>query len=260
MQTRSLMPEALHLIDRQPADFPHLAAYWRFDRAGDSWTAVQGEPYTLASQAGPLDVSEDAGSPLGGPVLNIPEGSWLNCPRSECPLLDIHGPDGQLTVMAWLKRERTKHGGCEFIAGQWNETNLGRQYGLFINISVWQERDQVTGHLSNVGGPTPGYKYCIDGPVGETPVPCSEWSVVAMTYDGTQGFAWLNGQLDARPSLNPYSMAGGLHDGGPDGSDFTVGAVNRSGEIGNFFTGQFAGLAVYRRALTPAEIYALTKL
>lgn len=248
------MPEAAHdgfLIPRTPADFPGLAAYWRFDHAGERFTAVEGEPYTLTANQ-PLDISED------GKGVIIPEGAWLACPREECPLLDVHGPGGQLTVIAWLKREQTQHGGCEFIAGQWNETNRGRQYGLFLNIMVWRERHQVTGHLSNVGGPTPGYKYCIDGPVGATPVACGQWSTVSMSYDGNIGYAWLNGALDVRPGVNPYPMAGGLHDGGPNGSDFTVGAVDRSGEMGNFFTGQLAGLAVYRRALSPAEIYALS--
>ncbi|WP_269541372.1 LamG-like jellyroll fold domain-containing protein [Cerasicoccus fimbriatus] len=257
------MSEAPHehmLIPRQPADFPGLAAYWQFDETADGYEASQGEAYTLTPGADAMSVVADAGSPFGGKALRIDEGQWLNCPRAACPMLDIHGAGGQLTVIAWIKREPTKHGGCEFIAGQWNETNLGRQYGLFLNISVWREHHQVTGHLSNVGGPTPGFKYCIDGPVGTQHVSCGEWSVVAMSYDGSQGFAWLNGALDVRPGLNPYSLAGGLHDGGPTGSNFTVGAVDRSGEMGNFFTGLMAGLAVYRRALSPAEIYALSTL
>jgi hypothetical protein len=54
-------------------------------------------------------------------------------------------------------------------------------------------------------------------------------------------------------------MSGGLHNGGPNGSDFTVGAVHRSGEMGNFFCGKIAALAVYRRALTPAEMFALAQ-
>ncbi|MGE9294254.1 MAG: LamG-like jellyroll fold domain-containing protein, partial [Puniceicoccales bacterium] len=180
--------------------------------------------------------------------------------RAACPSLDIHGPEGRLTLVAWIRRQKTAHGGCEFVAGQWNESHCGRQYGLFLNIGVWQQHHQVCGHLSNVGGPTPGFKYCIDGPVGATPVSCDEWAVVAMSYDGQNGYAWLDGQLDARAGLNPYSLSGGLHDGGPKGSDFTVGAVDRSGEIGNFFTGHIAGLAVYNRALSPAEIYALSRL
>ncbi len=55
-------------------------------------------------------------------------------------------------------------------------------------------------------------------------------------------------------------MAGGLHDGGATGSDFTVVGVDRSGCMGNFFKGQLAGLAVYRRAFTPAEMYAVSSM
>jgi hypothetical protein len=84
--------------------------------------------------------------------------------------------------------------------------------------------------------------------------------MVAMSYDGVAGYAWLNGRLDDRPGLNPYPFAGGLFDGGTEGSDFTLGAVDRSGEIGNFFCGDFAGLAVYERALSPAEMLALARL
>ena len=50
----------------------------------------------------------------------------------------------------------------------------------------------------------------------------------------------------------------GLFDGGYLGSDFTVGAVNRSGEMGNFFVGQIGGLAVYDRALTKEEMRYLS--
>lgn len=247
-----------HLKGIYPEDIAGLISFWLFDEDGTRFKAVAGRPYTLHSQAGMLAAEEDQGAPFPGKALRFNEGDWLSCPRNECPELDIHGPGGQLTVIAWIKRARTTFDQCEFIAGQWNETNCGRQYGLFLNISVWQQNHQVCGHLSNVGGATPGYKYCIDGPVGSTPVPWDEWAVVAMSYDGIQGYAWLNGALDLRPGLNPYSIAGGLHDGGPQGSDFTVGAVNRSGQIGNFFTGHIAGLAVYSRALTPAEVYILS--
>lgn len=247
------------LKDYSPADFPGLVSYWEFSESSEAFAAKEGEPYVLQSQVGKMEVVTDTDAPLGGSALRIEKGQWLNIARALCPQLDIHGPDGQLTVIAWIKRERTSSG-CEFIAGQWNESNRGRQYGLFLNISTWKSYQQICGHLSQVGGPTPGYKYCIDGPMGATPVPFEEWVMIAMSYDGSNGYAWLNGQLDARPALNPYSLSGGLYDGGPNGSDFTVGAVDRSGVIGNFFSGWMAGLAVYDRALTPAEIYALSKL
>ena len=96
--------------------------------------------------------------------------------------------------------------------------------------------------------------------MGATPIKRDDWVMIAMSYDGYQAYAWLNGELDMRDGLNPYSMAGGLHDGGPNGSDFTVAAVDRSGVIGNFFVGEMAGLAVYDRALTPGELIALAKM
>jgi len=248
-----------YLITIEPIDIPGLVSYWRFSKSSDSFTAIQGEKYTLKSQSGVLNVLDDKKSPHGGKVLDIKEGQWLNIPRKDCPGLDIHGKDGHFTMVAWIKRQKTIHNQCEFIAGQWNESGGSRQYGLFLNIDVWGQKDQICGHLSNVGGPTPGYKYCMDGSMGATKIKYNEWVVAAMSYDGQSGYSWLNGLLDLRPGLNPYPMAGGLYDGGENGSDFTVGAVDRSGVIGNFFQGQIDSLAFYNRALTPAEIFALSR-
>lgn len=246
-----------YLLPFEPSDIPDLVSFWNFTNSGERFTAVSGEPYTLVSQTGELSVEVDEAAPFGGCALDIKHGNWLNISRDKCPRLDKHGNDS-FTLMVWIKRRKSASE-CEFVAGQWNESDGGRQYGLFFNISVWGENGQVCGHLSNVGGATPGYKYCIDGPVGSTPVEYDSWGTVAMSFDGTNGYAWLNGKLDVRPGLNPYVMDGGLFDGGPNGSDFTVGAVDRSGEIGNFFDGQISAMAFYDRALTAAEIYALDK-
>lgn len=247
------------MVPFEPKDIPGLVSCWRFNRSGERFVVDQGQPYCLQSRSGVLAVVEDPGSPFGAAALLLQEGQWLSIPRHECPELDIHGRHGQLTLIAWVKRGKTERSHCEFIAGQWNETNRGRQYGLFININVWGTRDRVFGHLSNCGGPTPGYKYCMDGCMGATAVPHDKWVTVAMSYDGQTGYAWFEGVLDAVAGLNPYPMAGGLHDSGVAGSDFTVGAVDRSGSMGNFFSGCIAALAVYRRALTPAEMLALSR-
>lgn len=244
------------IIPFEPRDIPGLVSFWNFDRSGTEFTAQQGEPYCLRSQTGPLEAVDDPAA-YGGRALQLREGQWLSIPRKECPKLDIHGRNGHLTVVAWINRGRTAGDHCEFIAGQWNESHRGRQYGLFLNITVWGPKNRIFGHLSNVGGPTPGYKYCMDGPMGATEIAHDAWHAVGMTYDGQAGTAWLNGLADGQSPINPYPMAGGLHDGGPGGSDFTVGAVDRSGEMGNFFCGRIAALAVYARTLTPAEMFAL---
>jgi len=248
-----------YILPFEPKDIPGLVSFWHFQESGDHFIAEQGDPYDLRSASGRLEVEDDPGAPFGRKALSLSEGQWLSIPRRDCPRLDIHGERGHLTLITWIKRGRKSNRQCEFIAGQWNETNQGRQYGLFLNIGVWMLSDRICGHISNIGGPTPGFKYCMDGSMGMTEIAWDEWAVVAMSYDGQNGYAWLNGRLDLRPGLNPYLMPGGLHDGGPNGSDFTVGAVHRSGEMGNFFCGKIAALAVYQRALTPAEMFALAQ-
>lgn len=257
MNNMTLELDKAYLTAFEPNDIPGLVSFWNFTHSGETFIADQGQPYRLQSMSGSLEVIKDPQACFNGTALAIQEGQWLRIPRHECPDLDFHGPKGQFTLIAWIKRSKTSSDHCEFIAGQWNETNLGRQYGLFLNISVWGIHNRIFGHLSNVGGPTPGYKYCIDGCMGATDIALDQWTAVAMSYDGQAGYAWLDGVLDIHPRLNPYPMSGGLYDSGPKGSDFTVGAVDRSGKIGNFFCGAIAALAVYRRALTPAEVYAL---
>jgi hypothetical protein len=248
---------AKHRHPLKPSDVPDLAAFWNFQEPHGDRTAIAGEPYVLREAAGRVAAVAAPENPFGPLAAHIKEGQYLVCPRPASPLLDIHGPDQGLTVVAWLRRDPVSQTHCEFVAGQWNESNAGRQYGLFIDIRVWGYTDRVSGHVSHVGGPTPGYRYCIDCAIGSTPVEHGRWCCIAMTYDGLYAAAWLDGRLDANPEINPYPLAGGLHDGGLQGSDFTVGAVHRNGEMGNFFTGLVGGLAVYRRALTPAELLAL---
>lgn len=258
--TAAPTPSASHLITSDPQAFGGLISFWDFSHRhhDGSWPATAGsELNVLHEQGGAMQTQPDADAPFTGRPLVIEEGQWLNITRTNCPALNIHGPTGHLTLLAWIKRGKTRISQCEFIAGMWNETNLGRQYGLFLNIRTWNTQDQICGHLSTTGGPTHGFKYCYDGPMGQTPIDHENYHCVAMSYDAHQGYAWLDGQLDAQPNINPYLLPGGLHKAGPNGSDFTVGAVDRSGSIGNFFTGQLAGLAVYNRVLSPAEMWAI---
>ena len=117
--------------------------------------------------------------------------------------------------------------------------------------------DQVCGHVSYVGGPTPGEKWATDASIGKTRVAYGEWVTVAFSFDGAYAKSYLNGKLDRREGLNPYPFEHGLFDGGEQGSDFTVGAVDRLGEMGNYFVGGIAQLAIFDRALSESEIGAL---
>lgn len=251
------VPRPHYRLPVTPDDFPGLVSFWSFQEESGDRVADFGEPYRLAEAAGPVESREVSGNPWGARAAFLKEGQYLNIPRADCPLLDVHGPGQAVTVVAWVLRERKSFRQCEFIAGQWNETNRGRQYGLFIDIPAYGQDHKVSAHASVAGGPTPGYRYCMDVAYSRSPVQWGEWQCLGLTYDGQQVAAWHGGLLEAQPTVNPYLLPGGLHDGGPDGSDFTVGGVHRGGEMGNFFTGLIGGLGVWRRALTPAEMWAL---
>ncbi|MDF2661555.1 MAG: hypothetical protein K0Q94_4346 [Paenibacillus sp.] len=235
-----------------------LICFWDFqEEAGQDRVSRGSCKYGLRENNGPIERVEDG---VFGPyAARLDFGQWFNIPRALCPALNMHGPGAQVTVAAWVKWTRSHFSRCEAIAGMWDETRAKRQYCLFLNLQIWNSGEQVCGHVSSVGGPTPGYKYCMDAAIGATPVSPDDWHFVAFTYDGTYARAYVDGRLDERETFNPYRYEGGLFDGGPDGADFTVGAVDRSGEPGNFFTGLLGGLAVYDRALTAEEIVQLTR-
>jgi hypothetical protein len=239
------------------AGIPDLVCWWDFQEpAGAARQSRSGHAYELQECNGPIERVTDG---LFGPfAARLNKGQWLVAPRTNCPALDLHGPEAQVTVVAWLKWESDRRGGCEAVAGVWNETKRQRQYCLFLNLGIHDSRQQVGGHVSAIGGPTPGYRYCMDAAIGATAVPRSGWQCVGFTYDGEFARAYLNGKLDVRPGLNPYPYPGGLFDGGPEGADFTVGGVSRSGEMGNWFAGTLGGLAVFQRALSEAEMRQLS--
>lgn len=238
---------------------PQLVAFWDFQEPAGSTRVSKGPvPYELRERSGPIQRVE--GGVFGPHAAYLNEGQWLEVPRAEIGGLDIHGADARLTVIAWIKRAATAFDHCEAVAGIWDETREKRQYCLFLNLRIWESKDQVCGHVSSVGGPTPGYKYCMDAAIGKTPVPLDVWQCVAFTYDGTYAKAYMNGKLDERPGRNPYHYDEGIFDGGADGADFTVGGVSRSDEMGNWFTGTLGGLAIFRTDLSDDTLKELGTL
>lgn len=239
-----------------PVDLPDLVAFWDFQEPAGTPRIARGHAdLALCEANGPISRSADG---VFGPyAAQIERGQWLSLPRRAAGALDLSGPTAQVSVVAWVKRSATWSPECEAVAGLWDETRAMRQYCLFLNLRIYNSRDQVCGHVSSVGGPTPGERYCMDAAIGAAPVPVERWQCVAFTYDGASIRAYLQGQLDARPARNPYAYPGGIFAGGEHGADFTVGAVHRGGTMGNFFAGRIGGLAVYRRALTAHELAAL---
>lgn len=231
-----------------------LVCCWDFN-AAHPFTSRGAHVYEL--QIGNGNPVVVAGGVIGESSINIKEGEYLFVPRERCGALNIYGKDAEVTVIAWIKRMPKSVSQCEAVAGMWNETQRKRQYCLFLNLQLFESGDQVCGHISGVGGPTPGQRWCIDASIGERPVEYARWNFVAFTYDGRQIKSYLNGEMDYRSERNPYVYEEGIFDGGEDGADFTVAAVHRSDEMGNHFVGQISGLAVFNRALSDTEIKKL---
>jgi len=230
-----------------------LLCHWDLSKE-DPFTSNGQFAYTLKAGHGDVDLVQEDDSLLKSALIN--EGQYLYIPRKDCKGLNISGKQAQVAILAWVKRAPKSYVQCEAIAGMWNETEKKRQYCLFLNLALFDSADQVCGHISGVGGPTPGNKWCVDASIGKNPVEYKQWCHVAFTYDGKQIVSFLNGNADLREGHNPYPYDQGIFDAGDDGSDFTVGAVHRLGEMGNFFVGQIAELSVFNRALSEEEIHA----
>jgi len=257
-------------------ELPNLVAFWDFQ--DDCLQSRVPAPISLCSGGAPLEsVSDGVFGPrsLRFRAEGVLAASYLFATAADAPALNIGGPGAQVSVVAWIKREPTSYRGCQFIAGVWNEHHR-RQYGMFLNLGIWDSAEQVGAHISGHGGPTPGHPYCMDVAIGATPVPVNAWQCVAISYDGAEARSWLNGVLDVREpqgeaGRNPFRYPEGLFKGS---ADFTVGAVDRpdgvvsdgrggfiesGGSIANPFTGLLGGLAVYDRALSEEEFATLAR-
>ncbi|HSJ04172.1 MAG TPA: LamG domain-containing protein [Verrucomicrobium sp.] len=241
---------------------PGLAAFWDFrEDTGNKRVSLAPGALALEEMAGPVDRVEEG--PFGT-ALRIKPKQWLRIPRAQLGPVNIHGPQAQVTVLAWVKRERPAP--WQAIAGVWDETRKMRQYCLFLNAASRTDfrtmkrqpcKDLFQGHVSSVGGPTPGEKFCITYASSGSPVPMEGWHCLALTYDAKEVRLYLNGKLDSSEGSNPFPYTEGLFDGGDKGAEFTVGSVSVAGKPGNFFGGLIGGLAVFQRALSAEEIAAI---
>jgi len=264
------------LASAEILQLPNRIAFWDFQ--GDDFTSPGLPPLSLQSKGKPPEFAAEG--VFGARSLRFRTdghlaANYLFATAAAAPALNLGGPDAQVTVVAWIKREPGAYPGCQFLAGVWNEHHR-RQYGLFLNLAIWDSAEQVGAHVSGHGGPTPGFPYCMDVAIGATPVSFDEWHCVALTYDGTEAAAWLDGTLDRRdppgqPGRNPFVYPGGLLKGD---ADFTVGAVFRPARvesdgqggfretgsvIANPFVGLLGGLAVFDRALASSELRRLAQ-
>ncbi len=244
-----------------------LVAFWDFkEEAGKARKAFGKGKFPLTEQKGTIPRIEEG--PLSGCSALFRDSAFLRLPNFKTGKLNIYGKNQGVTVMAWVKWE----GKTGFVGGMWNEYASGgkRQYGLFVSLPHYDGGDQVCGHISHTGKPTPPFPYSIDYSASKQTVEKGQWQFVAFTYNGEYICSYLNGDFETREpelirntkgfpgypegmthSKNPYFYPDGM---GNNGSDFTVGAVLLARGMGNYFRGQIGGLAVFDRALSAEEI------
>ncbi len=248
-----------------------LVAFWDFSELAGSPRKNRGLGGFLLHEKGG-EVPRVAEGPLSGYSASFGEGAYLNITNEKTGALNIHGKGQGVTAIAWVKWV----GGTGFVGGMWNEYEEGgkRQYGLFISLPHYNGADQVCGHISWSGGPTPPFPYSIDYSASPQKLEKGKWYCVAFTYDGEWIRSFVNGGFISRePELIDHTKGfpgypGGLvqsknpfyfpHGMGNNGSDFTVIAVRLEEGMGNLFRGQIGGLAVFDRALDPTEIARLS--
>jgi len=250
---------------------PGFIAFWKFDeKEGNERKAVGKGTFPLKEMNGPIPRIEEG--PISGNSIQLDGSSYLNLPHDQTKKLNIHGAGKEVTVVAWVKWSGEQTG---FVGGMWNEYADGgkRQYGLFVSLPHYNGGDQVCGHISQTGKPTPPFPYSIDYSASKQLVPKDQWTCIAFTYDGEYIRSYVNGEFEAREpelikntagfegypdgltqSKNPYFFPDGM---GDNGSDFTVGAVLLKRGMGNFFKGQIGGLAVYDQALDEGKLKEL---
>ncbi len=250
-----------------------LVAFWDFkEEAGQTRQAWGKGKFPLAEMDGTIPRLNEG--PLSGYSAQFGSGAYLSLSSTQTDALNIYGPKQGVTVLAWVKWTGEQTG---FIGGLWNEYQDGgkRQYGLFVSLPHYNGKNQVCGHISLTGKPTPPFPYSIDYSASKQEVPANQWVCIAFTYDGRYMKSYVDGIFEARKpeliehtqgfegypngliqSKNPYYFPNGM---GNNGSDFTVGAVLLKRGMGNFFKGQIGGLAVFDRALGKKELQRLAR-
>ncbi|MEX2512074.1 MAG: LamG domain-containing protein [Cyclobacteriaceae bacterium] len=249
-----------------------LVALWDFkEKSGSPRRALGLADFPLQEMNGPVLRAEEG--PLSGYSAVLKDEVYFSIANAATGELNINGKNQGITLLAWVKWE----GKTGFVGGMWNEYTDGgrRQYGLFVDLPHYNGANQVCGHISYSGGPTPPFPYSCDYSASKQTLQKGKWHFIAFNYDGNYIKSYLDGVFEERApepirntsgfeglpeglihSKNPYYFPDGMGDNGPD---FTVGAVVLRRGMGNFFNGLIGGLAVFNRVLDDREILEIYK-
>lgn len=250
---------------REEINIPNLVAFWNFEELAPPYLSQgDGGLYRLRVERGQPPRPSSLG-PFGTGVF-LPAGTNLYIPYPEIGGLDMKNSQ-QVSVIAFAKRpEPVNNLMC--IAGRWDEAGKGRQYALFHNVPLVGGANRPYGHISRYGGPTPGWKYSIDGSATKVKTTLADrLHCLGMTYNGRKAVSYLDGVADNNPrvtirqtnpfkttttSRNPYYYSLGLNLNSK--APFRVNAASASGTTHHSRDVTIGALLVFNRALTATEM------
>jgi len=241
-------------------------------------------PYRLidGNSSSPIHTVAVENAPFGAfaALFNTSEtnnSARLYAPRESVPRITdgIGGPNATVTLVNWV-RVSPGHLPEGFVSGVWDEYGVeggasgARQYAIFLNLGACSPsngssyRGGLASHISPVGGPTPGQKYCMTAACDPRPVPPNAWHCLATVYDGEYIRAFVNGTLEGNAWRNPFALTGGIFSPsglpGRVGAEFGVGANRVNSTPGspfhwsNYYSGFIGGIAVWDSALDLAGV------
>ena len=198
---------------------------------------------------------------LAGQAFNLDEpGSFIKIPKSSA--LD---PGSQVTVEFWMKPDAANamNNYQGLVTSDFYGVEISNGYGGTMGVNFYLSTTagqpsrrsgwggQDFSGITSVGN----FTHVSDANSGGAVVNAGQWHHVAGTYDGAQLRLYLDGQPWGKPVFRPGAIAPmlpasfvalGSEDGRTTCPDC---AGNR------YFKGQISEVAIYKRALSPAEIH-----
>jgi Concanavalin A-like lectin/glucanases superfamily len=204
-----------------------LMAWWRLDEgAGTTAFDASANGNDATFQGAPTWVAGQ----LGGALKFNGSSDYLAVPDSTS--LDINGD--QLSIAAWINPDAVN--GARHIVRKVADTGTGAIY--FLRVQDTTLRADIATADATVTA------------LGQKVLPTNEWTHVAVVYDGTEVFFYVNGQEDL--PLTVASLTGELTQ---SDNDLRIGR----GEPAGYFSGTIDDVRIYNNALTEDELASVMK-
>jgi hypothetical protein len=224
-----------------------LVGLWHFDEAPGATIATDssglGNDGMLAGQLDPSTAWVVKGGRRGN-ALSVQGLGYVVVDPSD----SISSIVSAVTVSAWVYFDGTIASGNNY------GTALSRQIGTSINqyyhLSLWQA--DARPHLFISTAPEGSVVVQTGGlqPTSSVPTPAKVWTHLAGTYDGTMAILYVNGdKVDAVSRTGTFPL---------DSTPLILGGNGNDNQIVmEQFPGRIDEIALYKRALTAAEIQQL---